>query len=161
MSNNENAFYTVRGYALRHQKGAFLTPSMEDYLEMIYRLAKDKGYTRVSDLAGALHVQSPSASRMVQKLAELGFVRYERYGVIELTGQGHAAGAYLLRRHRIIEQFLKLIGVSEGILEETEKIEHNISEETLERINILVEFLLENQARLPDFEIAKKGWEKG
>ena len=160
MNNNGAPFYTVRGYALMRQKGDALTPSMEDYLEMIYRLAEDKGYARITDLAGALHVQSPSASRMVQKLAELEFVHYERYGVIELTEQGRAAGAYLLRRHRIIEAFLRLIGVDKGILEETEKIEHSISAQTLERISMLVEFLTQNRDALPDFDHPRGGRER-
>jgi Mn-dependent DtxR family transcriptional regulator len=157
MNNNDEAFYTVRGYALLHQQGTSLTPSMEDYLEMIYRLTKEQGHTRISALAGALHVQLPSASRMVQRLAELGFVRYERYGVLALTAQGREVGAFLLRRHNIIEQFLRLIGVSENVLEETEKIEHNVGSNTLEQINILVEFLRQNRVSWLDFLNRHKG----
>jgi len=60
-------------------------------------------------------------------------------------------GAYLLHRHESIEEFLKIIGVTEGLLEETEKIEHNISEETMLRIRILVNFMLEKQERINAF----------
>jgi len=68
----------------------------------------------------------------VQKLAELKLVRYERYGAVSLMELGFKMGASLLRRHNTVEKLLRILGVSEDhILEETEKIEHTISEETL------------------------------
>lgn len=138
-------FYTARGYALLNQDDNILTPSMEDYLEMAYRLGKGKGYARTSDLAEALNVQPPSVSKMVQKLAEMGYFNYERYGVIEFTEQGRETGEFLLRRHETIEKFLTMIGVVNNILEDTEKIEHNISEETYNQITLFVQFIQNNQ----------------
>lgn len=144
MSAENKAFYTVRGYALLSQDENILTPSMEDYLEMTYRLGKDKGYARASDLAEALNVQPPSASKMVQKLAEMGYFNYEKYGVIEFTELGRNAGEYLLRRHQTIEKFLMLLGVVNNTLEDTEKIEHTISEETYRQITLFVNFMQNN-----------------
>ena len=144
MADTGREFYTVRGYALLRQSDNLLTPSMEDYLEMAYRLGKDKGYTRMGDLAEALHVQPPSASKMVQKLAEMGFFNYERYGVIDFTELGRETGEYLLRRHEIIEQFLAMLGVTENILEDTEKMEHNISDETYRQIILFLQFVQQN-----------------
>lgn len=146
--HDQEEFYTVRGYELR-QEHKTLSSSMEDYLEMIYRLSMDKGYTRINDLANALNVQPPSASKMVQKLADNNYMNYKKYGVIELTESGRQIGEYLLKRHEIIAQLLKIIGVNEGILEETEKIEHNLSTETVVRISTLVEFL-KNEAILDE-----------
>jgi Mn-dependent DtxR family transcriptional regulator len=140
MKPGEEKFYTVRGYELMQGERSRLTSGMEDYVEMVMRLSDDKGYTRLSDLAQALHVQPPSASAMVQKLAECGFLEYRKYGVIELTPRGRELGKYLLYRHRIIEEFLSLIGVSSELLAETEKIEHNVSHETVERIRWLIAF---------------------
>lgn len=137
-------FYTVRGYALLSQDDNVLTPSMEDYLEMAYRLGRDKGYARMGDLAEALNVQPPSASKMVQKLAEIGYFNYEKYGVIEFTELGRETGEYLLRRHETIENFLTMLGVTQNILEDTEKIEHNISEETYKQILLFVQFMQKN-----------------
>lgn len=156
MDKKQQEFYTVRGYALLKQEDKLLTPSMEDYLEMSYRLSLEKGYTRIGDLAEALHVQPPSTSKMVQKLTELGYVHYEKYGLIELTEEGQDLGAYLLKRHRLIEKLLTLIGVTANILEQTEKIEHNISEETADRIESLVQFMEDNQ----DWSPFKKTKEK-
>jgi DtxR family Mn-dependent transcriptional regulator len=156
MEKKQQKFYTVRGYALLKQEDKLLTPSMEDYLEMSYRLSAEKGYARIGDLAEALHVQPPSASKMVQKLTELGYVHYEKYGLIELTAEGQDLGAYLLQRHEVIEKLLTQIGVTANILEQTEKIEHNISEETTEKIAILVQFIENNQ----DWSVFRKTKEK-
>jgi Mn-dependent DtxR family transcriptional regulator len=125
---------------MRKDEG-LLTASMQDYLEMIYRLSRESGFTRVNDLAAALNVQPPSATKMVQKLAEAGVVRYERYGIILLSRKGEELGRALLRRHGVIEDFLRLLGVSRGVLEETEKIEHTVGAATLEGLADLVEFL--------------------
>lgn len=56
-------FYTFREYMDKN-----LTASMEDYIEMIYRLSKDSGYTRIQELAKSLNVQPPSATKMIQKI---------------------------------------------------------------------------------------------
>jgi DtxR family Mn-dependent transcriptional regulator len=152
MVTQGNKFYTVRGYALLNQDENILTPSMEDYLEMAYRLGKSKGYARMSDLAEALNVQPPSASKMVQKLAELGYFSYEKYGVIEFTELGQKTGEFLLQRHAIIEKFLTMLGVVKNTLEDTEKIEHNISEETYEKIRLFVQFMEENRLWLEAYQ---------
>lgn len=150
MNSGEDKFYTVRGYELMHGEASDLTSSMEDYLEMVFRLSELKGYARMSNLAQALNVQPSSASAMVQKLAEAGYLEYRRYGMIELTVPGRELGRYLLYRHRIIEEFLSLIGVSAELLAETEKIEHNVSHNTVERIRRLITFFTEK----PELEMA-------
>ena len=152
MVSSGKEFYTDRGYALLRQYNKILTPSMEDYLEMAYRLGQDRGYTRMGDLAEALNVQPPSASKMVQKLAELGFFNYERYGVVEFTDLGRETGEYLLRRHETIEKFLEIIGVTQNLLKDTEQIEHNISDETYEKLILLLQFLEQN-GRLKEFQV--------
>ncbi|KNZ69959.1 DtxR family iron (metal) dependent repressor [Thermincola ferriacetica] len=135
----DNEFYTFREYM--KQADSQLTASMEDYLEMICRLSRDKGYTRVNALATALNVQPPSATKMVQKLADIGLINYEKYGIITPTKQGQQIGNTLLERHKTIENFLRLLGLKKGVLEETEKIEHTVSSQTLEHLATFVNFL--------------------
>ncbi len=138
----EKRFYTFRGYSLKdaEQKDS-LTPSMEDYLEMIYRLSLDEHepYTRVLEIASALNVQPPSATKMVQRLAAEGLVEYEPYSIVRLTPLGKEIGEYLLRRHNTLERFLALIGV-EDVLLDAEKIEHNISDEAMSGLGALLDF---------------------
>lgn len=122
-----------------------LTASMEDYLEMIYRLSIDKGFTRVHELAEALNVHPPSATRMVQRLGEMGFLLYEKYGVVTLKDEGKKLGKSLLKRHNTISAFLKLLGVGEGeILEEVEKVEHTLSNETIRCFEKYISFIKDN-----------------
>lgn len=136
----ENEFFTFREYMRKDD----VTASMEDYLEMICRLIQGSGFTRINDLAAALNVQPPSATKMVQKLAELGFVKYEKYGVVMLSEKGQATGQALLKRHQTIEDFLRLLGITEGLLQETEKIEHTISNHTLKALTLLIHFFRDN-----------------
>jgi len=139
---NDNNFYTFRGYSLNNEKS--LSPSMEDYVEMIYRLSCNKNNVRVNELSVALNVQPPSSTKMIKKLSQLGYVNYVRYGFVNLTERGVEMGKYLLSRHEIISNFLKLIGVNNNLLEQTEKIEHAIYEETMEKINNFILFLKDN-----------------
>lgn len=124
---------------------------MEDYLEMIYRNCGHNGGMRINDLANRLNVNASSATKMVQKLGALGFVDYEKYGDIELTESGRAFGEYLLRRHRVIADFLTLIGTKDALLE-TELIEHNVSPATLDNIERLIAFFSEHPASKELFE---------
>jgi DtxR family Mn-dependent transcriptional regulator len=138
--NDNQEFYTFRGYSIQNQESRGLTPSMEDYLEMIYRLAEKKGYTRINDLASILNVQPPSVTRMVRKLSEEAYLHYEKYGIIELTSLGMKIGKQLLERHQVVEKFLALLGITKNLLQDTEKIEHALSKETLQCIFEFVEF---------------------
>ena len=76
-----NEFRTVRGYELLNQNKKQLTSAMEDYLEMIYRNIGQEGYMRINTLSELLNVKPSSATRMVQKLKELGLIRYENTGL--------------------------------------------------------------------------------
>lgn len=136
-------FYTFNGYIKKDDN--LLTASMEDYVEMIYRLSMDKGFTRVNDLSNALNVQPPSATKMVQRLSELKLANYEKYGFITLTEFGNKIGKSLLVRHNTVEELLSFLGVSNSILEETEKIEHSINDETLKCIYDFLSFVKENE----------------
>lgn len=135
-------FYTFRGYM--EKDWGYITASMEDYIEMIYRLSLSQGFTRVNELSKALNVQPPSATKMLHKLSELNLVIYEKYGVVILTEEGKQMGGLLLKRHKIIESFLKLISPKGDVLEQTEKIEHSLTPETIENLNYFLDFLNKN-----------------
>jgi len=118
------------------------TPSMEDYLERIYQLMQEKGYARVVDIANLLNVQSPSVTRMIQKLADEEFLEYEKYRGIVLTEKGESLGKAVKRRHKTLSEFLRLVGVRDEatVFKDVEGIEHHVSPETLDAIRSLVEF---------------------
>jgi len=136
-------FHTYRGYELLRQEKLQLSPSMEDYLEMIYRTCKEQGYIRITNLAQQLNVQASSATKTVQKLTEMGLLAYERYGIIQLTEEGKKIGNFLLKRHQIVETFLKNIGVKDNLLRQIEMIEHHLTVDTVRNIDILNKFFEE------------------
>ena len=122
-----------------------VTPSQEDYIEMIYRISKNNGYVRIYELSKMLNVKPSSVTKMVQKLSDLGYLKYQKYGVIVLEDKGLDLGMKLLNRHNAVENLLRILKVDENnILSETEKIEHTISEETLDCICKFVEKELDN-----------------
>lgn len=139
---DECGFYTFRGYSIKNDEG--LSASMEDYVEMICRLSGEARDLRVNDLSSALNVQPPSTTRMLKKLSAAGYVDYEKYGLVKLTEKGEKAGQFLLYRHSTVNNFLKLLGVREHLLEQTEKIEHAVSHEMLEKMNNMMNFFDEN-----------------
>ncbi|TSI06460.1 transcriptional regulator MntR [Lysinibacillus sp. BW-2-10] len=133
------------------------TPSMEDHIEQIYLLIQSKGYARVSDIAEALSVLPSSVTKMVQKLDKDGYLVYEKYRGLTLTAKGEKLGERLVKRHELLEQFLRLIGVDEGrIYEDVEGIEHHLSWNSIDRIADLVQLLEEDQTILKKLETLKE-----
>ncbi|WP_313291259.1 transcriptional regulator MntR, partial [Exiguobacterium sp.] len=120
------------------------TPSMEDYLEQIYKLIEDKGYARVSDIAESLGVHPSSVTKMVQKLDRETYLVYEKYRGLMLTPKGRKIGKRLVERHALLEDFLRLVGVDEELIyKDVEGIEHHISIEALDKINGMIQFFAE------------------
>jgi Mn-dependent DtxR family transcriptional regulator len=119
------------------------TPSQEDYLEAIWRLTEEKGYARVSDIAERLGISPASVSKMVRRLDEDGLLTYERYRGLALTREGRLRGRLLLRRHQVLERFLRTLGLDDAavILRTVEGIEHHCDPETLDRIEGLVVYV--------------------
>lgn len=150
MINKDEEFYTARGYEISAREKS-LTPSMEDYIEMIYRLSQENGYTRVSDLAANLNVQPPSVTRMIQRLSDKSLLQYEKYGMIHLTDEGKTAGRYFLDRHNILKEFLTLIKATENLQKDVERIEHYISFKTFDKISALVNFFRDHKETLEQF----------
>lgn len=125
------------------------TPSMEDYIETIYKLIDTKGYARVADIAELLSVHPSSVTKMVQKLDKDGYLIYEKYRGMVLTPKGKKIGKLLVYRHDLLESFLRMIGVSEEhIYQDVEGIEHHLSWDAIDRISDLIQYFSEDESRL-------------
>jgi Mn-dependent DtxR family transcriptional regulator len=129
------------------------TPSMEDYIEIIYNLIDKKGYARVSDIAETLEVHPSSVTKMVQKLDKDEYLLYEKYRGFILTEKGKKVGERLVFRHELLEDFLEIIGVDkENIYNDVEGIEHHLSWNSIDRLGGLVKYFKEDQQRLDDLK---------
>lgn len=127
------------------------TPSMEDYLEKIYKLIDEKGYARVSDIAEGLEVHPSSVTKMIQKLDKDNYLIYERYRGLVLTSKGKKMGKRLVDRHHLLESFLQLIGVQEeNIYKDVEGIEHHLSWDSITCIEVLVEYFQRQPERVTE-----------
>jgi len=130
---------------------------MEDYIEQIYLLIEEKGYARVSDIAGNLSVHPSSVTKMVQKLDQEEYLVYEKYRGLILTPNGKKVGKRLVYRHELLEKMLRLIGVKEeNIYHDVEGIEHHLSWNAIDRIGDLVEFFEESPKRIEELEVIQK-----
>lgn len=120
--------------------------SGEDYLETILILQEQTGYVRSVDIAGKLGYSKPSVSRAMGILKNDGYITVEHDGQIVLTKKGFLKAREVYDRHLLITKFLgEILGVSEeNTNEDACKIEHVISYETFEKLNIFVNNYLDN-----------------
>jgi Mn-dependent DtxR family transcriptional regulator len=122
------------------------SPKMEDYLEVIYELLKEKGYVKSKDISRILNVKASTVTIMLKTLAEKKLINYEKYGGITLTEEGVKKAEEISRKHKIIIDFLLLLGIDEKQANlEAEGIEHIISDETLRKIEKLYNLIKEDE----------------
>ena len=96
-------------------------------------LIDDAGEARKVDIAARLGVAQPTVSKMISRLEDAGYINQRPYRGVFLTDAGRALAEECRERHRIVEEFLRALGVSEAIARrDAEGIEHHVSEETLE-----------------------------
>ena len=112
--------------------------AVEDYLERIQELIEAKGYARAVDIAGSLGISQASVTNMVKRLDAEGFVRHEKYRGLVLTQEGELIAKAIGKRHRILTDFLNLLGVSSSEAErDVEGMEHHLGTSSLEAIESL------------------------
>jgi Mn-dependent DtxR family transcriptional regulator len=130
---------TKRKRAKSHLPGQ--SDSTEDYLERIAELVDHKGYARVSDVAEELNLTASTVSNMVRRLADRGFLDYEKYRGFNLTAMGRAVAARIKARHETLTELFGLLGLDPATAEqEVEDIEHHLRPQTLELLAKLVNY---------------------
>lgn len=126
--------------------------SAEDYLERIHELIEGKGYARVVDIASSLKVRQASVTSMVQKLAEAGYLKYEKYRGLILTERGRQVASQIHNRHETLSRFFSLFGLDpESQRQDIEGIEHHLSPDTVAILSDLAHFFEKRPAVLRQF----------
>ena len=116
-----------------------LHESGEMYLETILVLKNKFGYVRSIDIARELNYSKPSVSRAVALLKENDYITYDPNGMILLTDIGKEIAEKIYDRHQRLTKFLVSLGVSDEVAQQDAcRIEHVISEESIEAIKKLI-----------------------
>jgi Mn-dependent DtxR family transcriptional regulator len=109
--------------------------SAEDYLESIYMQSLKRGYVRSIDVANHLKYSKPSVSVAMKQLEENGYIHRDEDRFIHLTDKGMEIALRMYERHQTLAACLMKMGVSEeNAFRDACKIEHDLSDESFDRI---------------------------
>ncbi|MDX9790506.1 MAG: metal-dependent transcriptional regulator [Candidatus Kapaibacterium sp.] len=121
------------------------TKAVEDYLKTIYKLQVDENPVSTTQIANELGISGASVTGMLKRLSEMRskhdnnrpIVDYNSYKGVRLTEEGELEALNILRRHRLIELFLKnSLGFSLAkVHEESCNLEHCVSDEFIDKID--------------------------
>jgi DtxR family Mn-dependent transcriptional regulator len=115
------------------------SPAVQDYLKAIYRLDEESGGAApvtTSQVAEALAVTTASASNMLKRLDQLGYVTQVKRQGVALTASGRQAALEVIRHHRLLETYLATrLGMPwDEVHAEAEVLEHHVSVALADRI---------------------------
>ncbi len=109
--------------------------SAEDYLECIHMETLKRGYVRSIDVANALGYSKPSVSIAMKQLEENGYITRDENRFLYLTDKGSEIALRIYERHETLAAGLMKLGVSEeNAYKDACKIEHDLSDESFDRI---------------------------
>ena len=110
--------------------------SGEDYLETILLIEERNKFVRSVDIANEMGFSKPSVSRAMGILKAAGFIVTDEGGQINLTQAGRDRARSIYERHMAIAGFLEksLGGSKETALKDACRIEHDLSQETYDKI---------------------------
>ena len=118
-----------------------LQESGENYLETILLLENRNGQVRSIDIANELSFSKPSISRAMSILKKAGFITVGDNGSIILTQAGRQKANAIYERHQMITRYLMItLDIDqETASQDACKIEHVISQDSFDKIKLLVE----------------------
>ena len=115
------------------------TITVENYVKTLYDQQQRCGSELVAlgKLAAAMGVVPGTVTTMVRTLSDAGLVHYEPRVGVALTPAGEKLALHVLRRHRLVEQFLVQVLHFDWteVHAEAEELEHAISEKLLEKMD--------------------------
>jgi len=110
-----------------------ISPSIEEYLENIYRLEQKESLARTKQLADSMRVGLGTITNTVEVLERQGLVVHRPYKGIKLTGEGRRIALDVIRRHRLAERLLTdILEVDWSRAHEPAcRLEHGLTEEVI------------------------------
>lgn len=120
---------------------------VEDYLEVIAELIEQRGYATTIDISRYMNVSAPSVTKMLQRLDEMEYLKYEKYHGINLTPKGILLAETIRQKHSTLLEFFEILGVEHKTANrDAEGIEHHLSPRTVKQLRKFISFLKSNQA---------------
>lgn len=107
------------------------TPTIEDYLAIIYVMERDEGEVVAARLAVSLEVAPPTVTVTLKRMERDGWITTEQGKNVRLTDKGREAACSVIRRHMLIEWMLaRMLKVPwSRVHAEAHQIEHSISDQ--------------------------------
>jgi DtxR family transcriptional regulator, Mn-dependent transcriptional regulator len=123
-----------------------LSATLEDYVEAIYRLERDKRTARVRDISELVGVAKSTVNAALKSLASKELVEYEPYELIVLTKKGRRTAIDIVTNHEILQHFLHdVLMLEPEKAEETAcKMEHSVDREIIERFACFLAYVRKN-----------------
>ena len=117
-----------------------LTPTAEDYLQVIDSLDQEGEEVIAARLAERLRVSPASVSQTIERMVRQDLVRIDGEHQISLTEHGVTAAHSIIRRHRLTERFLTDVLQLDWVQahEEAHRLEHAISDLVEARLSVLL-----------------------
>jgi len=108
-----------------------ISPAIEEFLEAIYKLQKEDGSAKTTQLAKSLNVALGTVTNTIEKLERLNLIVHTAYKGVKLTKKGEALALSVIRRHRLSERLLTdFLRIEwDEVHEKACLIEHGISDE--------------------------------
>ena len=111
----------------------------EDYVEIVSDLIQESGEARIVDISNKLGIAQATANKTIQRLIKNGYLYKEPYRAVFLTIKGQKLARDSKKRHQVVYNFLRKIGVSKKIaVHDSEGIEHHVSTETIEAFKKII-----------------------
>ncbi len=135
--------------------GSHLRDDLEDLLETLYSLVRDRGSVRREEISGPTPENAGRVEEMLRELSSLGLISIAADStVIVLTPAGQSLARTLLHRHRILQDFLiEVLGIApESAAGGAYRIKHVISDEILASMMTYTSAI--RKARMPAVDAA-------
>jgi len=142
-----------------------LTPTQEDYIEVIFRLEETRQTrpVRVTDIASELGTRLPTVTRTIRRLAHLRLVVHPARGAVHLTETGRRMAREILHRHvDLVKFFTDILGLPRPHAEaDACQMEHGMSSLTAQRLHEFLDFVetqsIKRRSLFDDFKAGASG----
>lgn len=114
-----------------------ISRTQQDYVKTIWNLEQVDQPAKMKIVAEILLLKPPTVLAMFRQLSKLGLITYEKRNGASLTDKGRKEAERIIRKHRLIETFLKkVLKIEEPLLhDEAEKLEHVMSDQLMMKID--------------------------